>query len=354
MKSFRQYIEEQTDYLLEGLEWLFEEEEKGDPAKPGNNTKGVLHEVLVGHHLLGGKHMRHHSGKTGETPRQVHDRLKKTLHPNDYKKINKRAKASADHLKKHIESSGHKIHDVHWTSKPGDLHKSTGIHASQKQDASDIVVHSRDKNGRKTHHGVSLKVTDRTSKHIGVSNPGKEAMYGAHHLITAHRESLEHQHPALKKSNAAKRKAYVKSLPEHERNKIRTQHTEVLRKVSEHVHKHLENAGTHAMAEHIRTHVLQSHQTPMEKEGHHHLRMTTHANTKTNQKKTGEEHGHHILKPHEHYEHMLRDHQNLSAHHQGTSVVFKHKGKKIATHQMKFNSQSDPHSSLKGNGTPNV
>ena len=100
--------------------------------------------------------------------------------------------------------------------------------------------------------------------------------------------------------------------------------------------------------------VSQSRSALMEKEGHHHLRMTTHANTKTNQKKTGEEHGHHILKPHEHYEHMLRDHQNLSVHHQGTSVVFKYKGKKIATHQMKFNSQSDPHSSLKGNGTPNV
>tara|TARA_B110000211_G_scaffold206355_1_gene241302 strand:- start:803 stop:1879 length:1077 start_codon:yes stop_codon:yes gene_type:complete len=358
MKLFREYtnyiskLKEQKSDILRDIEQLFEE--NTPVAKVGNNTKGVLHEILVGKHMLSSKHMKNHEGKTGETPTQMHDRLKKTMHPDDYKKINKRAKATAKHIKTHIESQGHTVHDVHWTSKPGDLHKSTGIHASQKQDASDVVVHSKDKNGRTTHHGISLKVTDNTSKHIGVSNPGSDAMYGGHHMITAHRESLEKQHPALKKSNATKRKAYVKSLSENERNKIRTQNTQALHKVSAHVHKHLENAGTHAIAEHIKTHVLQSHKTPMQEEGHHHLRVTTHSTTKTHQNKTGEEYGHHIVNPHEHYEHMLNDHQHLTAHHQGTSVVFKHKDKIIARHQMKFNSQSDTHSSLKGNGTPAV
>ena len=179
-------------------------------------------------------------------------------------------------------------------------------------------------------------------------------MYGAHHIVNAHRESLEKQHPDLQKSNAVKRKAYVKSLPEHERNKIKTQHTDALRKVADHVHDHLENAGTHAIAEHIRTHVLQSHKTPMQEKGHYHWRVTTHNNSKRAQSKGADEFGHHIVNPHAHYEHMLNDHENLTIHKQGTTIVFKHKGKKIATHQMKFNSQSDPHSSLKGNGTPNV
>lgn len=351
MKTFKEYISERSEHLLEGLEWLFEESE---PAKPSNNTKGVMHELLVGHHLRGGKHMKHHPGKTGETPRQVHDRLKASIHPDDYKKMNQRAKSTANHIKEHIESQGHKIHDVHWTSKPGDLHKSTRIHASQKEDASDIVIHARNKKGEKVYHGASLKVTDNTSKHIGVSNPGSEAMYGAHHLIAKHRASLEKQHPALKNSNAKNRKDYIKSLPSHKKDHIRKQHTEVLRKVSDHVHKHLTKSGTHAIAEHIRTHVLQSHQTPMQKEGHEHIRVTTHSTTSSQQKKGDDKYGHHIVHPYEHYEHMLKDHKNLSVHKQGTSLVFKHKDKKIATHQMKFNSQSDTHSSLKGNGTPAV
>ena len=52
---------------------------------------------------------------------------------------------------------------------------------------------------------------------------GNDAMYGAHHIVNAHRESLERQHPALKKSNADKRKAYVKSLHPDEQEKIKEQ-----------------------------------------------------------------------------------------------------------------------------------
>jgi hypothetical protein len=99
-----------------------------------------MHELLVGYHLKGGKHMSRHPDKTGDSPKQAHDKLKATVHPNDYKKMNARAKSAAADIRKKVEVNGHKIHDVHWTSKPGDIHRSTGIHASQKEDASDIVI----------------------------------------------------------------------------------------------------------------------------------------------------------------------------------------------------------------------
>lgn len=117
-------------------------EENTEPVegKVSSNTKGTMHELLVGYHLNGGKHMLKHLDKIGDTPKQAHDKLKVTVHANDYKKMNNRAKSAANDIKKQVETNGHKIHEVHWTSKPGDIHRSTGIDSSQKEDASDIVI----------------------------------------------------------------------------------------------------------------------------------------------------------------------------------------------------------------------
>jgi hypothetical protein len=114
-------------------------------GKVSSDTKGKLHELLVGYHLKGGSHMSKHPDKEGDSPKQAHDKLKKTVHPTDYKKINARAKSAAEDIRKQVEVGGHKIHDVHWTSKPGDIQRSTGIKSSQQQDSSDIVVTTRKK-----------------------------------------------------------------------------------------------------------------------------------------------------------------------------------------------------------------
>jgi len=125
----------------DGLEELNEEEPKTPvKGKVSSDTKGKMHELLVGYHLLGGKHMEKHPDKHGDTPEESHDRLKKTVHPDDYKKMNHRAKSAASHIKKQVEANGHKIHQVHWTSQPNDLLRTTGIKATQKEDSSDIVV----------------------------------------------------------------------------------------------------------------------------------------------------------------------------------------------------------------------
>lgn len=152
MKSFVYFLSENKEieeYLKslvlekfnddEVLEDLFESLVPED-GKVSSDTKGKMHELLVGYHLKGGKHMSKHVDKEGDSPQEAHDKLKKSVHPNDYKKMNVRAKSAANDIKKQVEQNGHKIHDVHWTSKPGDIHRSTGIHASQKEDSSDIVI----------------------------------------------------------------------------------------------------------------------------------------------------------------------------------------------------------------------
>jgi hypothetical protein len=118
------------------------EASSGEPVegKVSSNAKGKLHELLTGYHLNNKKHMEKHPDKFGDSPQEAHDKLKKTVHRNDYKKIDARAKSAANDIRKKVEVNGHKIHQVHWTSQPNDLLRTTGIKATQKQDSSDIVV----------------------------------------------------------------------------------------------------------------------------------------------------------------------------------------------------------------------
>jgi hypothetical protein len=126
---------------FEELEDLFEETST-EPVegKVSSDTKGKLHELLTGYHLNGKKHMEKHPDKHGDSPEEAHQKLKDKVHPNDYKKIDARAKSAANDIRKKVEVDGHKIHAVHWTSQPNDLLRTTGIKATQKQDSSDIVV----------------------------------------------------------------------------------------------------------------------------------------------------------------------------------------------------------------------
>jgi hypothetical protein len=314
-------------------------------GKITSNSKGVLHELLVGYHLRGKKHMIHHADKQGDSPKAVHDKIKAQLHPDEYKRLHDKAKSAADHIRNHIEKHGHKIHDVHWTSKPGDTQRSTGIKASQKEDASDIVIHSH-KGNKKKFHGVSLKVTDSTNKHITASNPGMEATHGAHHIVEEHRKKLLHKYPELLHAkNKADRKSIMSKNPEMKAHVTHANyHTTT--KIAEHTANELKKKPKEDLVHHIRTHVLQANKTPMQENGHEHIRHTTYVGGK----KEGSPLKHDITNPSEHWEHKLKDHANLEVHHEGTTVHFKHKGKVFASHRMRPSSVSDPMTSFKGDG----
>jgi len=329
--------------------------------KASSDTKGRLHEILTGYHLLNGKHMTKHPDVDGDSPKQANDKLKEQILSKEngkqiYKKIYDRAKATAEDLKKHLSDNGHEIHDVHWTSKPGDIKRSTGIESSQKQDASDIMIHGKDRSdkiGKKiTHYGVSLKVSDSSSHNIPVSNPGIESSYGGEKILEKHRNEILAKYPKLKGIGADKRKELMASNKSMD-SFVRQKNKQTLNAFGSHIHKILTNMHPKDLVNHIKTHVLQTHETPLQKAGHFHIRHTTY-------EKGGEFH-HHAVIP-SHYYHKIfhpNNHQHITveqgstkAGEPGSTLNFKFKGKTFASQRMKFNSQSDPLSSIKGSGTP--
>lgn len=311
-------------------DFLTEEKEK----KVSSNTMGVLHELLTGYHLRGGKHMDKHKDVNGLSPQEAHDQLKKTLTKQQYDTINNRAKAAAEDLKKRV---GGKVKNVQWTSKAGDLERATGIKASQTDDASDIVI--TDHTGR--HHGVSLKVSE-TKDNVPLSNPGMEKTFGAHHILEAHRKHLLGKIKGLSKlTNSRDRKDFIRSNPKAEEY-VKSKNTETLNAIADHMHKKMSKLDTKDLADHVRKNILKAVPTPMQKEGHNHIRHTSYD--------TSSGTGFKVVDPTKDYEHILKDHKNLGVQKSGTSVIFTHKGVPFAKHRIKFENGSDPLSSVKGSG----
>lgn len=316
-------------------------EEPDSPKKASPDTKGKLHELLVGYHLNGGKHMEKHKDKEGDSPEEAHNKLKHTVDSKEYDTINKRAKSAADDIKKRVEGQGHKVTHVHWTSKPGDIEKSTGIKSSQKDDASDIIVHSK-KGNKIKHHGISLKVSDKSTKHVPASNPGIESTHGGEHILNKHRESLHNVYPVLKHLSPAERRNKMKSDHKFSAD-VKQRNERVLKDISSNLHDKLNKMKPHELVHHIKTHVLQANPTPMQNSGHEHIRHTT--STKSNGSFE-----HHAIDPSHHWHHILSEPHHITTQNTGTGVSFLHKGHKFASHRIKFSSQSDPLSSIKGSG----
>ena len=344
------------------INFIYEQELLEESTGEGSDIKGKLHEILTGYHLLNGKHMIKHPDIDVDSPKQAHDKLKtKVLAQKNgketYKKIYNRAKSTAEDLKKSLDTNGHEVHDVHWTSKPGDIKRSTGVEASQKEDASDIMIHGKhktDKNAKKiTHYGVSLKVSDSGSHNVPVSNPGIESSYGGENILKKHRDEILAKYPALKKLKNAEQRKQLMASNKTMNDKIREKNKKTLNDFGSHIHKKLKSMNHAELVNHIKTHVLQTHETPLQKAGHFHIRHTTF--TKGNQ------FHHHAIIPSRYYEEIF--HPNNKQHltveqgvtrtgEPGSTLNFKFKGKTFASHRMKFNSQSDPLSSIKGSGTP--
>lgn len=367
MKRFKTWLNEEI--LLEELEELLNEA-KDDSTKVGgasNNTKGVLHELLTGYHLQNGRHMeKHHlisdDGKR-ETPQQAHNRLKSQIHPEDYKKINDKAKSAADDIKKEIQKThpNHVIDHVHHTSKPGDTEKETGVKATQKQDSSDIYITTKHpKTGKTAIHGRSLKVSTGSNKNVPSSNLGMEsAGEKAKKLYKKHQEKIKKDNPTLTKVKKGPEHAGIedarkewaqKNIKKHEA--IKVQNRKLLRDVAHHhaaeLQHHLDSGNHKHVINHIRN-VLGSHKTPAEEAGKATFKKhTTYVTSKGIQ--------HHSSHPGEEHEHILKDHKNITVEKGGSSVHFYHTDpktgikKKFATQSHKFKSQSDPLGTLSSSG----
>lgn len=294
-----------SDFII-----LHEDEEESSKKKKKaskTNAQGVMHELLTGYHLNGGKHMVNHKGEIDSkrvTPKQAHDTLRKQhfSSPEEYHEAHEAAKHAAAAIKAHIlaHHPGGRIAHVHWTSKPGDTEKVTGHKATQKQDPSDlyVTVHHKDEEGDEhvTHHGISLKNSKKATAHIPIGNPGLEVTHGGKAIADKHKEDLRKKYPHLDKMSVDARKAHMKAHPE-EHAEINKLHTHAIHKIVHHTHEVLKKLHPEHMANYLAAHVLQSRRTPAEKHGHYHWRVST--------DKTKSGHRTRIINPHEHYGHLL-------------------------------------------------
>ena len=347
-------IKEITDRFLanriasSGLLFEAKKSKAKKSKKASSNSKGVLHEILTGYFLKGKTHMLRHKDVKGLTPKQAHDKIKDTLDKTEYKKIRKRARSAAADIRKKLAHHG-PILDVHWTSKKGDIKRSTGIESSQTEDRSDIMLHTQKKGKKIRHHGISLKVSDNSSPHIPLSNGGLETTYGQE-IFADHRSALKRKIPKLAKlkvnprtgaPDETERRALLEANPKTKKL-VRAQNAKTLIKVSKNLHKTLTAMSHKELVKHIRSHVLGAHQTPLQKRGHNNMThvTTTHRG----------EPRHHDYDASKRWEYALRNPSKITMTQSGTGVTFHHNGKTFATQRIKFNSQNDPYSSIKTSG----
>lgn len=355
MLKFREFLNEE----------FLNEAKNDDPTKIGgvsNDTKGVLHELLVGKNLNGGKHLALHPNINRETPEQAHDRLKNQIHPSDYNRIVKRANSAAENIRNNLSNThpGHKIKGVYWTSKSGDTQKVTGISASQTEDASDIYVTTHHPKHGTIHHGISLKVTDKSSKNVPSSSLGMGHSGGrARELYNEHQERVKSMFPAITKVKKQShhdditdaRKEWAAKNPQKHK-KIKQMNRELLQRVAHHHAAELQEklrSGQHEeVIKHIRN-VLGAKGTPAQAAGKAtYQKHTTYETAKGTQ--------HYSMDPRTAHDHILNNHKHIEIEASGANVNFYHRDPKTGERKMfasqahKLDSQSDPLSGLKSAG----
>jgi hypothetical protein len=320
--------------MLKFAEYLLEEKAtKEDFGELKSDPKGKLHELLVGKHLNGGKHMDRHADIEGRSPKEVHDEIAAKLggiNSKQYKNFNERARKAAEDIKGKLGIK--KVDRVQWTSKAGDMKRATGIDATQKQDDSDIVV--TDHTGK--HHGISLKVSNDKNP-ITLSNNGVETTYGGDKILKEHKQDILDNHEGLRGiTNKDERKEWLRQNPTAKLD-IKKRNLKTLTEVARNMHSHIDKMTPEQKSEHIRHIVLHAYSTPMEAHGHVHIRHFTGG---------GHDPLMEVAHPALDHEHILNSPEHITVHHKGTSVYYHHKGVPFAMQTAKFSSQSDPLSSL--------
>jgi hypothetical protein len=319
-------------FLTENYQFLAEAK---DGSKPGEKQhKGTLHELLVGYHLGGGKHMQQHPKHIGETPQQVHDRLVKTFFKGgtshtEYKEIYHKAKVAAENIEKHV---GKKIKTVHWTSKNGDIGRVTGVDKDQKEDPSDLYIehHTKPTGNKEVDHrarytGVSLKtVLEKGGRAPGASQTAKEIDLQPSKHWAAAREEFYKKHPEFRGKHRDVVSQAIKDSKEGDRKLFNSEseiRTRALHKIAKDHAAIFQKMSKQDLAKYTRT-LMRAHDT-----GHEHLRVTSGG--------TGADSTHHIEHPTTDHEHILNDHENISVRAEGHTVHFLHNGKSFYGHRLK-------------------
>lgn len=326
----------------------------------GNDEKGKFHELLTGYHLLGKKHINDPKGRPGESAKSSFAKYHKMAMDHGGQDLvdqsHAKGKAAAEDLRKQLEKDGHKIKAVHWSSKDGDVERITGIKVDrQKDDASDIIVTTH-KDGVPRHVGISLKVSDNTLKvpasSLGQKSSGRKTI----ELSQKHKNKILDLHPGLKDAkNKQQRKDWAKQNPEAHAE-IKKMNRDALADTAK---KHAREVNARvriskknpAHMDHVINHlrdVMGAKSAPMQKAGHGYKKHTTYR-SKSGKINVA------TSDPGKDYEHIFKNirknpHKFKAVHTSGGSVNYQYDGKTFASQAHKFDSQSDPLSTMKSAG----
>lgn len=347
-----------------------EDGEKKESKPTKADLTGKAHELLVGYHLNGGKHMEKHVNLEGDSPEEAHTKVKDLLdkhYPGEYERSAVRAKAAADHIRSHIESKGHVIKHAVWTSKAGDIGRATNgeYPSTQNEDPSDILVQSHHKDDDKKrikYTGISLKKTDKNSPEVPASNLGlaHSGPDAAEHL-EKHRSTIRSENPDMpntyttakgkvKTYGAKKRKEWFKAQPEEVTSKIKARSVNLLQSTAARLAEHLNNMPHEERQKHL-IRVLGASNSPMHGKQIHPDSTDTHEHYKHITYGAGDNVQHKLIDDvKKHYENHVANPENIRAEARSGGVVFTNKigdhYHEVARQDMKFSSQSDPASSM--------
>lgn len=302
---------------------------------------GTLHEILLGKELNNGKHMPGLRDSGGATPKQKHDEIKKSLRPDQYQEALGRAKAHADHIKDFFRKNhgleDKHIHEVHWVAQPGTSYQVTGVDAGQAEDPSDLVITA--KNGGKTQfHTLSVKSSQKRDSNV-LANSGQVALHGVDNdSVVSFRKKVEKLVPNIGTSAMERRQKLAKAGPQA-KEQVQNTVRKYLEGTAKNTVKHLNTLDQKGMESYLRKHVLSAQKTPVQLKG-----MGTHHRTTIyggNGEYEFETHD-----PSTDYDKILKDRKNITVHHDGVGMEFRHKGEVFAKNSVRLANHEDPYSSL--------
>lgn len=308
------------EYLTEKKKSKSEKKDDEEEDKK-QNDRGVLHELLVRHHLVkthGG--VAHDFNDGRETAQEAHDRIATKLFGehfrthSKYQDMDSKAAHAADFIRHKLVGANWVKGKtrVAWTSKKGDVENITGKKTHQADDPSDLYVSHEG-----GHLGISLKTVEKKNALAPLSNGGRGDVdkllwpngehNTAHHIEDArarvrvkhkilagvtsaeHAKTLIKANPALKADEMKERTTALNGIAEEYKNafeKMRNERSDefmqTLRKSMRatdtgHAHVRLTSSGTDGDYAHKDEYPVTQHNNVLD--SHKHIEVTRAGNS---------------------------------------------------------------------------
>lgn len=285
-----------------------------------SDAEGKLHELLTGLHFNKKKHVESYR-EEGQTPEDIHNRLKDDVSPATYDRISKHAKEMADHLHNFIKGSGFKgkVGKTAWTSQTKDIEHFTGKKdPNNESDLMTTLHHGKDSTkpeGTVEHIGFSMKYANNapTLKNKTPKTLSETYKMNNDHLTQPHDEHMRNVRVHLgaggNVSAAEMHKQFkaVKGTPKGDAIEKSSNASRI--EMINRLHNHLSKLTPQELHEHVLNHIAGP------------------TNSTVLMASTNTEGKHHILDTREHYKNVLAEHGDSLSVKKGTGTTMSITGK---------------------------